>query len=96
MLGGVLLVHLAFDLAHASGFLLAVLLTFFVPAPLVDLGVLQPRPQANLEHRFLRPVRVLVKVGVEGAQLLLGFSLPPLHNAIRGVTRRLRLDEGQS
>ena len=74
----ILLVQGILVLAHTLGLLNTVLLALLVPAPLVDLGLCESCLLGDLEESLLRPVRILVKLLQQHAQLVLrlAHSLP--------------------
>lgn len=74
-----------FDVAHALSFLDAELFALLVPAPLVDLVDVQRGQARDLLDLLLAPVRVLVEVAAQRAQLIAGLALPFPNNALEGA-----------
>lgn len=70
-----LLIHLHFDLAHSLGLLGAKAFPLLVPAPLVDLPLLEARQFRKARKSVFAPVGIQIELGGQRVQLVNGLPL---------------------
>lgn len=77
------LVHLVFDLPHPLCLFYSKLFAFLVPPPLVHLAFTQASQSTDDCEFFLRPVWVLIELGIQLHQLLAALSFALADDAVK-------------